>query len=52
MTATMAQKHPASASEKLRLEPTALPTRLFRLGATTIGWHPVLPPAAMVRAHG
>ncbi|MBB4154146.1 hypothetical protein GGQ80_002056 [Sphingomonas jinjuensis] len=41
MTATMAQKHPASASEKLRLEPTALPTELFRLGAVTIGWHPV-----------
>lgn len=47
MTATMARKHPASASEKLRLEPTALPTQLFRLGATTIGWHPMMPAASV-----
>ncbi len=32
------------ASENVRLEPTVVPTRLFRLGQSTLGWHPVLVP--------
>lgn len=44
MNATMARK-PACASDDLRLEPTALPIKVFRLGPMTLGWHPVLVPA-------
>ncbi|SEM54872.1 hypothetical protein SAMN05192583_0587 [Sphingomonas gellani] len=28
-----------------RFEPTALPTQLFRLGRSTLGWHPIVVPA-------
>lgn len=41
MTATMARKHPASANEKMRMEPTALPTRLCRTRMGLLGWHPI-----------
>lgn len=40
-TAEMARRQPASADEKLRLEPTALPTRLCRTRAGLLGWHPI-----------
>ena len=33
------------AAGKLRVEPTALPTQLFRLGSIALGWHPVIVPA-------
>lgn len=34
-----------SAGENVRLGTTALPTRLYRLGRYTLGWHPVVVPA-------
>lgn len=36
---------PVPARGNLRLEPTVVPTRLYRLGRDTLGWHPVLVPA-------
>lgn len=40
MTGTMPRR-PASANEKLRVEPTALPTRLCHTRLGLLGWHPV-----------
>ncbi len=40
-TANMARGHHVRADEKLRLEPTALPTRLCRTRAGLLGWHPI-----------
>ena len=37
----MKKPAPVSADEKLRLEPTALPTRLCRTRAGLLGWHPI-----------
>ena len=35
---------PVRQPTELRLEPTAMPTRVFRLGSSTLGWHPVASP--------
>ena len=40
MTGTMPRR-PASANEKLRVEPTALPTRLCRTRVGLLGFHPL-----------
>jgi hypothetical protein len=45
MAEGMAVSGRPGASGNVRLEPTVLPTRLYRLGKSTLGWHPVVVPA-------
>lgn len=45
MAEAMAASGRPGASGNVRLEPTVLPTRIYRLGQAVFGWHPVGVPA-------